>query len=106
MDCQTQILSDIENILAVDFRLRKIVTNRRVSCINACVIFCVVVASYIDLVTSCSISCLMLNRTTFITCPRDPLLTLGIRLPVIVLQLKNIGKYISFDLQVAMHCHY
>jgi len=41
------------------------------------------------------------ERSTFIACPRDPLLTLGIRLPIIVLQLKNIGKYTSFDIQVS-----
>jgi len=43
----------------------------------------------------------MSDRSTFIACPRDPLMTLGIRLPIIVLQLKNIDKYVSFDVQVS-----
>lgn len=38
--------------------------------------------------------------TTFIICPRDPLKTLGVTLPVVVLYIKNLGKYFSFEIQV------
>lgn len=38
--------------------------------------------------------------TTFITCPADPQKTLGIKLPFLVMILKNLKKYFSFEVQV------
>lgn len=38
--------------------------------------------------------------TTFITCPADPAKTLGIRLPFLVLLVKNLDRYFSFEVQV------
>ncbi|CAL8069590.1 unnamed protein product [Calicophoron daubneyi] len=38
--------------------------------------------------------------TTFIACPDDPKKTLGIRLPILVIILKNLKKYFSFEVQV------
>ena len=39
--------------------------------------------------------------TTFITCPADPSKTLGIKLPFLVLIVKNVKKYFSFEIQVS-----
>jgi hypothetical protein len=41
--------------------------------------------------------------TTFITTPAQLTMTLGIRLPVIVLVLKNLKRYFTFDIQVKPH---
>lgn len=38
--------------------------------------------------------------TTFITCPADPQKTLGIKLPFLVMIIKNLKKYFSFEVQV------
>ena len=38
--------------------------------------------------------------TTFISCPADGSRGLGIKLPVLVLLLKNVGRYFSFEVQV------
>jgi len=38
--------------------------------------------------------------TTYITCPADPHKTLGIKLPFLVMILKNMKKYFSFEVQV------
>ncbi|XP_068189788.1 cilia- and flagella-associated protein 20-like [Antennarius striatus] len=38
--------------------------------------------------------------TTYISCPADPKKTLGIQLPVLVLIVKNLEKYFSFEVQV------
>jgi len=38
--------------------------------------------------------------TTFITCPADPRKTLGIKLPYLVMIVKNMKKYFSFEVQV------
>jgi hypothetical protein len=38
--------------------------------------------------------------TTFITCPADPSKTLGIKLPFLVMIIKNLKKYFSFEVQV------
>lgn len=38
--------------------------------------------------------------TTFITCPADPKKTLGIKLPFLVMLIKNLKKYFSFEVQV------
>merc|ERR1719247_3067852 len=38
--------------------------------------------------------------TTFITCPADPNKTLGIKLQYLVLILKNLKKYFTFEIQV------
>lgn len=38
--------------------------------------------------------------TTFVTCPADPKKTLGIKLPFLVMIVKNLKKYFSFEVQV------
>lgn len=38
--------------------------------------------------------------TTYITCPADPDKTLGIKLPFLVMIIKNLKKYFSFEVQV------
>ena len=47
--------------------------------------------------------------TTFITCPADPQKTLGIKLPFLVMIIKNLKKYFTFEVQVSFHlcrvCH-
>lgn len=42
--------------------------------------------------------------TTFITCPADPKKTLGIKLPFLVMIIKNMKKYFTFEVQV--RCSY
>ncbi len=41
-----------------------------------------------------------LCSTTFITCPADPKKTLGIKLPFLVMIIKNLKKYFTFEVQV------
>lgn len=38
--------------------------------------------------------------STYITCPADPDKTLGIKLPFLVMIIKNLKKYFSFEVQV------
>lgn len=38
--------------------------------------------------------------TTFITCPANPRLSLGIKLPFLVLIVKNVSKFFSFEVEV------
>ena len=38
--------------------------------------------------------------TTFISCPADPNQTLGIKLPFLVMIIKNLKKYFTFEVQV------
>ena len=38
--------------------------------------------------------------TTFIICPAVPSMTLGIKLPFLVMIIKNMKKYFSFEVQV------
>lgn len=38
--------------------------------------------------------------TTYITCPADPQKTLGIKLPYLVMIVKNLKKYFTFEIQV------
>jgi len=38
--------------------------------------------------------------TTYITCPADPKLTLGIKLPFLVMIVKNMKKYFTFEVMV------
>eukprot|EP00116_Pleurobrachia_bachei_P004932 sb/3465194/ len=38
--------------------------------------------------------------TTYITCPADPKITLGIKLPFLVMIIKNMKKYFTFEVQV------
>ena len=38
--------------------------------------------------------------TTYVTCPSDPQKTLGIKLPFLVMIIKNLKKYFSFEVQV------
>ncbi|XP_074530888.1 cilia- and flagella-associated protein 20-like [Halichoeres trimaculatus] len=39
-------------------------------------------------------------RTTHITCPADPEKTLGIQLPILVMVVKSLNKYFTFEIQV------
>ena len=43
----------------------------------------------------------LLCSTTFITCPADPSKTLGIKLPFLVMIIKNLKKYFTFEVQVS-----
>lgn len=47
--------------------------------------------------------------TTYITCPADPKKTLGIKLPFLVMIIKNLKKYFTFEVQVSiinfLQCH-
>lgn len=38
--------------------------------------------------------------TTYVTCPSDPKKTLGIKLPFLVMIIKNLKKYFTFEVQV------
>ncbi|CAK9295242.1 unnamed protein product [Gordionus sp. m RMFG-2023] len=38
--------------------------------------------------------------TTYITCPNDPRKNLGIKLPYLVLIVKNLNKYFTFEIQI------
>lgn len=39
-------------------------------------------------------------QSTYITCPADPGATLGIKLPFLVVIVKNVKKYFTFEIQV------
>ncbi|KAL0397390.1 UNVERIFIED_CONTAM: Cilia- and flagella-associated protein 20 [Sesamum calycinum] len=39
-------------------------------------------------------------QSTYITCPADPTATLGIKLPFLVMIVKNMKKYFTFEIQV------
>lgn len=39
-------------------------------------------------------------RTIYITCPADPEIPLGIKLPYFVLIIKNLKKHFTFEIQV------
>jgi hypothetical protein len=39
-------------------------------------------------------------QSTYITCPADPSATLGIKLPFLVIIVKNLKKYFTFEIQV------
>lgn len=39
-------------------------------------------------------------QSTYITCPTDPAATLGIKLPFLVVIVKNLKKYFTFEIQV------
>ncbi|KAL0918774.1 hypothetical protein M5K25_010808 [Dendrobium thyrsiflorum] len=39
-------------------------------------------------------------QSTYITCPADPAATLGIKLPFLVMIVKNMKKYFTFEIQV------
>lgn len=40
------------------------------------------------------------DSTTYISCPADTTKTLGIKLPFLVMIIKNMKKYFSFEVQV------
>ncbi|KPP73850.1 UPF0468 protein C16orf80-like, partial [Scleropages formosus] len=42
--------------------------------------------------------------TTYITCPADPKKTLGIKLPFLVMIIKNLKKYFTFEVQIHANC--
>lgn len=44
--------------------------------------------------------CSLCSSTTYITCPADPKKTLGIKLPFLVMIIKNLKKYFTFEVQV------
>lgn len=39
-------------------------------------------------------------QSTYVTCPIDPAATLGIKLPFLVMIVKNLKKYFTFEIQV------
>ncbi|THU64830.1 hypothetical protein C4D60_Mb01t30580 [Musa balbisiana] len=39
-------------------------------------------------------------QSTYITCPADPSATLGIKLPFLVMIVKNLKKYFTFEIQI------
>lgn len=39
-------------------------------------------------------------QSTYITCPADPAATLGIKLPFLVIIVKNLKKFFTFEIQV------
>ncbi|QHO17811.1 Cilia- and flagella-associated protein [Arachis hypogaea] len=39
-------------------------------------------------------------QSTYITCPADPAATLGIKLPFLVMIVKNLKKYFTFEIQI------
>lgn len=39
-------------------------------------------------------------QSTYITCPADPAATLGIKLPFLVMIVKNLKQYFTFEIQV------
>ncbi|KAA3674775.1 uncharacterized protein DEA37_0006706 [Paragonimus westermani] len=43
--------------------------------------------------------------TTYISCPADPRKSLGIKLPFLVLIVKNLKKYFTFEIQVSPSIH-
>lgn len=38
--------------------------------------------------------------SNYITCPADPRLTLGIKLPILVMIIKNMKNYFTFEVQI------
>jgi len=55
----------------------------------------------------CLVGFLVGYSTTFITCPADPSQTLGIKLPFLVMIIKNLKKYFTFEVQVGqMYSHF
>jgi hypothetical protein len=44
--------------------------------------------------------------TTYITCPADPKKTLGIKLPFLVMIIKNLKKYFTFEVQVRTEIYF
>lgn len=44
------------------------------------------------------------HSTTFIVCPADPKKTLGIKLPFLVMIIKNMKKYFTFEVMVSFKC--
>ncbi|XP_010182151.1 PREDICTED: cilia- and flagella-associated protein 20, partial [Mesitornis unicolor] len=70
-------------------------------------IFCLLVRNgHIKRITDNDIQSLVLEiegtnvSTTYITCPADPKKTLGIKLPFLVMIIKNLKKYFTFEVQV------
>eukprot|EP00767_Chilomastix_cuspidata_P000578 gnl/Chilomastix_cuspidata/1151.p1 GENE.gnl/Chilomastix_cuspidata/1151~~gnl/Chilomastix_cuspidata/1151.p1 ORF type:complete len:238 (+),score=137.29 gnl/Chilomastix_cuspidata/1151:309-1022(+) len=52
-------------------------------------------------ITSCVLEIIGVNvATTYITCPKNPKQTLGIKLPYLVMLIKNLQKYFSFEVQI------
>ena len=45
---------------------------------------------------------MFIYSTTYITCPCDPNKTLGIKLPYLVMIVKNMNKYFTFEVQVSL----
>ncbi len=50
---------------------------------------------------STSHSDLFCFSTTYISCPADPKKTLGIKLPYLIMIVKNMKKYFTFEIQVS-----
>ena len=54
----------------------------------------------VSTVTQSPVSFPFYCSTTYITCPADPKKTLGIKLPFLVMIIKNLKKYFTFEVQV------
>lgn len=73
---------------------------------HICLALCAVRNGHIKRITDQDIQSSVLEimssnvNTTFITCPADPNQTLGIKLPFLVMIIKNLKKYFSFEVQV------
>jgi hypothetical protein len=76
-------------------------TTKLISCV-----FLKVRNGHIKRITDNDIQSLVLEivgtnvSTTYITCPADPKKTLGIKLPFLVMIIKNLKKYFTFEVQV------
>ncbi|OXB72410.1 UNVERIFIED_CONTAM: hypothetical protein H355_005469, partial [Colinus virginianus] len=52
-------------------------------------------------IQSCVLEIMGTNvSTTYVVCPADPEQTLGVRLPILVMILKNMKKYFTFEVQI------
>ena len=73
---------------------------------NSCMCVCTVRNGHIKRITDQDIQSSVLEimgtnvSTNYITCPADPKKTLGIKLPFLVMIIKNLKKYFTFEVQV------
>ncbi|VDP20866.1 unnamed protein product [Schistosoma margrebowiei] len=54
----------------------------------------------VSIMSSLIFKYLILTRNTYISCPADPRKALGIKLPFLVLIVKNLNKYFTFEIQI------
>lgn len=61
---------------------------------------------HIKRITDCDIQSLVLEivgtniSSTYVSCPADPKKTLGIKLPFLILMVKNLKKFFTFEVQI------